>query len=611
MALRYPLDRSVADNSKLIFIAPPICTNFDDPLADQRIVLHAKEVERAPFDFHSSNVEVIRQKEKDIIEALRDSAGLEKRKFRTISEGDIEILRDADPVTVTDWWESSGFIHLNLDGGDSGAYWVNPKRPRLIQNFKGEPALLLRDVAGDFWEEIREICGVEDMLIYRDQEADKYWTAKYDPVSDQILWEAAARKEGVKDWAEFHFNAAPPDPIPQYSRVFDPTSSKVVDKATGTVNEFQATDYMRLTKPDKLPALGHLTERILRSVTGDDNEVFEYFINWLAYIFQHRRKTTVAIVLHGVPGTGKGLLQNHLLRPLFGAYTTSVQLDQLERDLFTGFLARNLIIQIDEAQANDKMRNKIFGWITEEYIEVRRAYSEARQVQTFCNFIFASNHLDAVKIEALDRRFVVAPRQERPIQITPDEVQRELPKEVGAFARHLLAWKVDVTKATRPLITEAKEQMRLDSQTSVERFVEAINTGDIVYFLEALSAGAARHIGTGADDVIKKWAKDVNSGGPTAVLQKDMALAYRYIAQKDQSAEAFGIMITKHGVQKRNLISHEGLRARGMFIRWHAEPAELQAYKNILGAAGVRAEAMDPLEKVVAMRDTNEKDNSR
>ena len=40
MALRYPLDRSVADNSKLIFIAPPICTNFDDPLAGHYAGLH-------------------------------------------------------------------------------------------------------------------------------------------------------------------------------------------------------------------------------------------------------------------------------------------------------------------------------------------------------------------------------------------------------------------------------------------------------------------------------------------------------------------------------------------------------------------------------------------
>jgi len=395
--------------------------------------------------------------------------------------------------------------------------------------------------------------------------------------------------------------------------VFDPTNHKVVDKPGRVINMFQPTTYMRLPKPDQAPALGPLTERILRSVTGDDEDVYEYFINWLAYIFQYRRKTMVAIVLHGCPGTGKGLLQNHLLRPLFGKYTTSIQLDQLERDLFTGFLARNLIIQIDEAQANDAMRNKIFNWITEEYIEVRRAYAEATQVQTFCNFIFASNHLDAVKIEAMDRRFVVAPKQDKPITITPDEVQLDLPREVDAFARFLLAWDVNVERATRPMVTSAKEQMRLDSQTGVEAFIEAIHEGDICYFLEALAGGASAHIATGADDVIKGWARSVNTGEPSAVFQNDMAIAYQFISQKTQAPTTFGIMATKNGMPKRgHIVDDEGRRGRGLMLKWTADAANLQMYKDILGTVGVKAEALDPIERtVLKMRDSNEKKDSR
>ncbi len=79
MALRFPLDRSVAVNSKLIFIAPPICTNFEDPLAGQRIQLHVGDAERVPFDFTSSSEAVIRRKERQLIKSMRADHGLEFR----------------------------------------------------------------------------------------------------------------------------------------------------------------------------------------------------------------------------------------------------------------------------------------------------------------------------------------------------------------------------------------------------------------------------------------------------------------------------------------------------------------------------------------------------
>jgi hypothetical protein len=47
-------------------------------------------------------------------------------------------------------------------------------------------------------------------------------------------------------------------------------------------------------------------------------QVADHFLNWLAFILQHRDRTKTAWVLHGVPGTGKGLLTNDILRPIFG-----------------------------------------------------------------------------------------------------------------------------------------------------------------------------------------------------------------------------------------------------------------------------------------------------
>ena len=488
---------------------------------------------------------------------------------------------------------------MNLDGGDSGAYWVNPKRPRLIHNFKGEPALILKDVALDFWNEIREELGAKDLLLFRDKTLNKYYAGKYDPTEDRIVEGLdAIDKKDMEDWCTYEFNATVPDPIPQYRLTFDPTNNKVVDRQGGVINKFEATDYMRMTVPTELPTLGPITERVLRSVTGDDEEMFNYFINWLAYIFQYRKKTMTAMVLHGVSGTGKGVLFNHILRPIFGKYAIAKQLDKLERDQFDGFLAENLLVQFDEAQANKVMRNRVFNWITEGHTDVRRMYSDAKEVETFCSFIFASNQHDAVKIEELDRRYIVPPRQETPLRLDVDEVERQLPKEVSTFARYLLAWKVDVDRATHPIESAAKREMRIASMDTIEEFVEALKSGYMIHFLEAMVMGRGSRIGTGAEDVIKRWAKDVNSGRITNVWNEELLLVYRFMTQSDSPPIKFGKTMTHRGLPRREILREGDRIGRGLKVEWKADPQVLRIFKNELG--GVKAAAIDdPIERKV------------
>ena len=161
------------------------------------------------------------------------------------------MLLDADPVEVTESWEAGGFIHMNLNGGDSGAYWVNPKRPKYIQNFKGEPAMILRKVAPDFWKEISHLCTVDEMLVFRDIYTDIHYHGVYDPVEDRHQDLHPIRVGNIKQWCEYKFNTAPPDPMFQYHLEFDPTADFVVDRQHDRVNRFQPTEYMTLSfEPD-------------------------------------------------------------------------------------------------------------------------------------------------------------------------------------------------------------------------------------------------------------------------------------------------------------------------------------------------------------------------
>ncbi|CAL8465956.1 g5492 [Coccomyxa elongata] len=65
------------------------------------------------------------------------------------------------------------------------------------------------------------------------------------------------------------------------------------------------------------PILQHIR---LHFCNGED-ELADYLLNWLAFPLQHLgQKTGVAVVIKGLPGTGKGLIINHLMSAIYGEH---------------------------------------------------------------------------------------------------------------------------------------------------------------------------------------------------------------------------------------------------------------------------------------------------
>jgi hypothetical protein len=596
-SLRYPLDRLANDHGRIVFIAAPICAGFDDPFAGKRIELVTKATDNVRFDFSSSSHEAIRKKERKVIQQLRDQQHLPRRSARLVSDGNFDVLIDADKVEVNEWWDGNGYIHANLNGGDSGAYWVNPKRPKYIHNFKGEPSLVLREVAPDWWKTIKPLCTADEMLVFRDPISGRYHAGRYDAVEDRHSGLNRIQRSDIRDWAEDIFGAAAPDPIPQYDLVFDPTLDKVVDRDNRFVNEFQPTDYMRLqVEAERSYPLPATIGKLLLHLCGNDEEALEWFLNWLACVFQYRTKTKTAMVLHGVPGTGKGLLYSKILVPLFGPYAQNVQLEQIREDMFNGFLGRSLIAQFEEAKACPEMRNKLFHWIADDKVSLRKMYQESVEQDTYCNFIFVSNQLDAVKIENLDRRFTVARRQEQPLQDQPDgrkgvmtdeEIDKVLPTELAAFALYLLSRPASVEIARKSLDNEAKRQMYVDGMTVADLFVEAVKSGDLAWFLDRAREAGNRQgssipMTAAILPILARWIPYANSREPCPVFKSDLLTMYNQIADQTINEVAFGNLLKNRGFQIRakDRVVIGVTRKSGRYIAWRAESAALDEYRE-------------------------------
>jgi hypothetical protein len=242
----------------------------------------------------------------------------------------------------------------------------------------------------------------------------------------------------------------------------------------------------------------------------------------------------------------------------------------------------------DESESDEAFRDKLFHWITEPTIRLRVAYSDGKDIQSHTNFILASNKPDAAPIEVADRRFTVAPRQPDQIEISQEEVEVQISEELTQFARYLLAYEVDHAKATRPLQNQAKLDMREASRDSISVFIEAIQTGDLVYFLNILDASRGDESSLSGEEAIKRWADGVNRG-KTPVSLAELHNVYKMISKSQIAVAKFMVMLIKRGIEKPTTVNIADRSTQGIQVEWKSSARQLAAYKDVIGKVVAKA----------------------
>ena len=132
-SLCLPLDISVADNTKVIFIAPPTFEdNTLDPFKSAKDRMVTVKKKNDVLDLENQvlgiNPETLFQQQQKLKNELRKSNNLDKREAKlttvNISKQPKEILTNPDKMNIEIANESyQPFINCNVNGGDSGAYY--------------------------------------------------------------------------------------------------------------------------------------------------------------------------------------------------------------------------------------------------------------------------------------------------------------------------------------------------------------------------------------------------------------------------------------------------------------------------------------------------------
>ena len=630
-SLKYPLDTSVADNSKLIFIAPP---TFEDPSAnpfvsdDDRIV----RVDRtnASFDMaammHTLNPETCFALGQQIKDELRQSGGIKRKAAKlqtlTIDYQAQEVLLNPDKMSISIVDTSTmPFVRCNINGGDSGAYYFNIERPKYMYNFKDEPIFEIEKADKDFYKSIFEIFQshlektgkAQFPVVLRDYYTDVYYNGIYDPNLNQFTEEFPLVPTSKTSIASFMMSHGYPEP--DYVRdarvVFDPTLNSAsidLDNVPYFVNMFRRTKYMLNPKmPAKPLGLGHAALikvncpricTLIQHVLGNGVEEFERFINWLAYIFQTRQKAKTAWVLGGVPGTGKGLFYSKVLRPLFGPEHVPMRALQNIEEQFNLFMRNALFLIVDEFHMASsslgamKIADKLKNQITEDTLTIRAMRTNQIEVPNYTNFIFLTNRNDAVKIEAGDRRYNIPPRQEQRLDEAHPQLLKELDHmelELDEFAGHLAAFKVNERLVHTCIDNISKDQMRQVSMSVLEEFSQAIKTGDLTFFTDILDINTANsmHMNevASAQRIVKSWIAAAKTSFSIIPMEHLRTVFHVQTEQNPRfSQRDFMKQMNRNGItMMRKRVPNAGRDAnavRGVVVNWQQDELEVQRLIN-------------------------------
>ena len=599
-ALHWPLDITTCQNDKLLYVAMPTFKNLTSPIdEDERIQLVMRKKPVLPIArIELKPIEGLKQSAREKLNALRTAAGIKPLKIKTKMIGEYEVQTGVGEISRYETFDCGDYVRLNLNGGDSQAYWHFKTDTTYLHNFKGEPSLLLKEVLPHYYADlVRNAKSVATtpnqagdlLLAFRDKVTATYWKGTWNedshelelyPVKSELQLDHFLQSRGSTLGAF----------VPEWHLTFDPQNPVVVDEAAKVVNTFIPTDYMRAGKQNRKGAFP-IIQRIIDNVVGV-GEVQKHFLNWLAVVWQQRRKPMTAWVFHGVQGTGKGLLFHRVLRPLF-SHRHAIQKRAAELDSqFNGWLESALIAFIDEVNADmftstsaKAVESDLKTMITEPTASIRRMRTDSYEVQNYTAFIFSSNEKRPVSIAANDRRFNVGKFQELPLSITQAEIDG-IENELTAFARFLSDYKADFNTARTVLQTEDRMEIQRRSITSIDELCNALVKGDLMLLWESMpdealaeEVGMVDVQGQAYAALIRRLSRETESD----LTRDEVELIFRQCVGKvPEGKQKFVTYLRHHGITFNRLRLGNSL-FYGFRVSWRVSADDKALLKEMLG----------------------------
>ena len=216
----------------------------------------------------------------------------------------------------------------------------------------------------------------------------------------------------------------------------------------------------------------------LKYLCSSDEE-FEHLSDSLAFMVQRpENKLRFAIVLVGKEGTGKSFL-GQVMCSLLGGHNTRIASSTEIRSQFNGWIEAKQLILVEEIMTLGRMEvmNNLKDLITQDKVSINIKQVPTYEIENRANFIFSTNHEDALLLTKGDRRYFVVLSDEKPKeQKYYDYLWPWASENPGTILNWFLERNLEgFNPNKRPPMTEGKKRMieasRDDSEVQIENMI--------------------------------------------------------------------------------------------------------------------------------------------
>lgn len=246
--------------------------------------------------------------------------------------------------------------------------------------------------------------------------------------------------------------------IDRENLVFDPTQQADPKQ---TINMFRGLPLAPIYDDDRCRAIIRLTWEV---ANGED-DVWEWLVRWLAYPLQHVGvKMATAVLMHSeTQGSGKSLLFDEVMRPIYGEYGATLGQHQLESQ-YTDWRSRKLFCLFEEVLSRDQKYSHtgtLKHMVTGRTQRIEKKFVAGWEEANHMNAVFLSNEIQPFPLEPSDRRMLVVWPQKTLDVDLQERVLHEINNGgIEAFYGYLLRVPLgDFHPHSKPPLNEAKERL--------------------------------------------------------------------------------------------------------------------------------------------------------
>jgi hypothetical protein len=348
---------------------------------------------------------------------------------------------------------------------------------------------------------------------------------------------------------------------------------KIFDLEHGFVNRFIAPKVLKDTIGVHENEIPKYTDKVIRHFVGGCPDVYDSYINHLAYMVQTGDKLRVAFLFQGVQGTGKGLFFSKVISAIFGRQYCTQTLHHSFLKEFNSWLETNYCLLVDEVEADFSNKADVLARVLKQVIGDKWIAVEGKgvDIKNGCinaNLFFGTNKRNGLVLEPSDRRFIIGAWQDKKIYDQPwwlgdNAMAKVLEKEVPAFVAYLKGQPVNRTTLNRVVKNDARELLIDISKTNTEMFFESIKNGDWDWFRDCLINNNADPFDNYNYENADKIMTGISS--KDKITRDDLRVLFNNIFQENKQAHSFTRLCKMHGLEIKPM-KIDGITQQGVEI---------------------------------------------